>query len=255
MIPLHWSIGGIALPVHGLLEIAGCLVGVRCYAALRRRRPDAITTERRTLILVGAALGALLGSRLLEAAEHPAGLAHASLAGAFIAFYQGKTIVGGLLGGLIGVEAVKAWIGEQRRSGDLFVYPLLIAIMVGLVGCLLAGVADGTAGRPSSLPWAFDQGDGVPRHPTALYEILFLALLWAALRATEARRPFHEGALFACFLSAYLAWRLGVEFLKPVTPLALGLSAIQWACVAGLLHYLRLFAFRRFAVPPPILQT
>ena len=53
--------------------------------------------------------------------------------------------------------------------------------------------------------------------------------------------------LFALFLSGYLLWRLGAEFLKPVEPLALGLSAIQWACILGLLHYLRLFAGRRFA--------
>ena len=70
------------------------------------------------------------------------------------------------------------------------------------------------------------------------------------LRAAERRRTLREGELFALFLAGYLAWRLGAEFLKPVEPLAFGLSAIQWACVLGLAHYARLFALGRFAPRP-----
>jgi len=33
--------------------------------------------------------------------------------------------------------------------------------------------------------------------------------------------------------TGYLAWRIGIDFLKPRVP-ALGLSGIQWACVAGI---------------------
>jgi prolipoprotein diacylglyceryltransferase len=166
--------------------------------------------------------------------------------------YSAKTIVGGLLGGLLGVEATKALLGERARTGDLYVYPLILAIAVGRIGCFLAGVSDATAGTTSALPWAIDQGDGVLRHPTALYEILVLGALALALRTVERRRTLAPGALFALFLSGYLAWRLAAEFLKPVEPLALGLSAIQWACVLGLLHYARLFATRSFAplIPP-----
>jgi hypothetical protein len=60
-----------------------------------------------------------------------------------------------------------------------------------------------------------------------------------------------EGERFALFLTAYLVWRLAVEFLKPVEPFTLGLSAIQWACVLGLVHYARLFLTGRFAPRPP----
>ena len=78
-----------------------------------------------------------------------------------------------------------------------------------------------------------DFGDGVPRHPTQLYEIGFLALLgsWLALRPPRA-----EGAAFRAVLLGYLAFRLAVDLLKPGEPL-LGLTAIQWACLAGLLYH------------------
>ena len=223
------------------------------YGRQRQGGPlaSAIPEATRWRIIVGAALGALVGSRALAALEHTGLFDGASGWEMTALVYGTKTIVGGLLGGLIGVEIAKAVMGERRRSGDAFVFPLIVAIAVGRVGCFLAGVTDGTAGSPTDLPWGMDQGDGIPRHPTALYEILFVlalgdALLWRQRLGTR-QRPLAPGVLFALFLSGYLLWRLGAEFLKPVEPLALGLSAIQWACVLGLLHYLRLFAGRRFA--------
>jgi hypothetical protein len=51
---------------------------------------------------VGAAAGALLGSRLLGLLEHPALLLHPP--GGWLYYFTNKTIVGGFLGGLVGVE-------------------------------------------------------------------------------------------------------------------------------------------------------
>ncbi|OZC02332.1 prolipoprotein diacylglyceryl transferase [Rubricoccus marinus] len=239
----------IPLPLHGLFEIAAFVAGGWVYRRQGRSRPlaNGIPEPTRWRILVGAGLGALIGSRALAALEHPGLFDGASGVQVALLVFGTKTIVGGLLGGLVGVEIAKRAMGERRRSGDAFVFPLVAAIAVGRVGCFLAGVDDGTAGVPTDLPWGMDQGDGIPRHPTALYEILVLLALGAALLGVQRRqRPLAPGVLFALFLSGYLAWRLGAEFVKPVAPLAMGLSAIQWACVAGLLHYLRLFAGRRF---------
>jgi hypothetical protein len=47
------------------------------------------------------------------------------------------------------------------------------------------GVYEETYGLPSSLPWAMDLGDGIQRHPVALYEIIFLIALWLSLTAAE----------------------------------------------------------------------
>ena len=78
----------------------------------------------------------------------------------------GKTIVGGLIGGLVGVELVKLAMGIRRSTGDLYAPALAVAIAIGRIGCLLTGVADDTSGTPTSLPWGMDLGDGVSRHPT-----------------------------------------------------------------------------------------
>jgi prolipoprotein diacylglyceryltransferase len=75
-------------------------------------------------------------------------------------------------------------------------------------------------------------GDGIARHPTQVYEILFLLLLIAALQ-WMAKRQHANGSVFRMFLAAYLAWRFVIDFIKP-QPLVAGMNWIQWACACGL---------------------
>jgi prolipoprotein diacylglyceryltransferase len=122
------------------------------------------------------------------------------------------------------------------------VFPLLLGLVIGRLGCHLSGLTDGTFGTPTSLPWGIDFGDGIARHPTNLYEIGFLVLLALLLSALERRCPLPNGRRFELFLAGYLLFRLLVEFLKPTAALpGLGLTAIQWACVAGLGYYVWLW--------------
>jgi len=121
----------------------------------------------------------------------------------------------------------------RLRTGDLFAVPLCVGIAIGRLGCFFAGLADDTYGVATKLPWGVDFGDGVRRHPTQLYEFLFLAVLAWVLWKWE-KKPHAEGQVFRLFLAAYLAWRLVIDFLKP-QPLIAGMNVIQWACVAGLL--------------------
>lgn len=215
------------LRIHFLFELLGYVTGAIVYVRTRARRGDAISDPNRAIVLSGAALGAAIGTRLLFVLCEPSRLGDPA------AWVGGKTVVGGLLGGLIGVETIKAIQGIRRSTGDLFVYPLLTAMCIGRIGCFLAGPIDKTAGLPTSLPWGIAIADGVKRHPVALYEIAFLIALGFALHKVK-----REGDRFRLFLASYLAFRLAVDFLKPEPPpLWLGLSAIQWASVAGMLYY------------------
>jgi prolipoprotein diacylglyceryltransferase len=126
------------------------------------------------------------------------------------------------------------------------VLPLAAALSIGRVGCQLSGVADLTYGNVTGLPWGWDYGDGIPRHPTAIYEILGVGSLAAWVMNKRFSRP---GDRFRAFVVGYLVLRFGLEYLKPpfgpaaagvLTPERWGqLSAIQWACVAGLAYYAR----------------
>jgi prolipoprotein diacylglyceryltransferase len=149
---------------------------------------------------------------------------------------SGKTVVGGLAGGLIAVELTKQRLGIRQATGDLFVVPLALGIAIGRIGCFFGGLSDRTYGTPTALPWGVDFGDGIARHPTQLYETAFLVVLASAL-AWFARRPHRQGDVFTIFLASYMAFRLLVDFIKPEVRPALGLSAIQWTALAVLLYY------------------
>ena len=238
--PVELAWGSFHLPIHLLCEVLAYSLGYRLYTALRARTPDRISDQGRQWIFVGAAAGALLGSRLLGLLEHPALLLHPP--GGWLYYATNKTIVGGFLGGLIGVELVKKRLGITSSSGDLMVFPLLLGLAIGRLGCHLSGLTDGTFGTATRLPWGINFGDGIARHPTNLYEILFLAALGLLLWLLERRRPLPNGRRFELFLASYLVFRLLVEFLKPTVALpGLGLTAIQWACVAGIGYYVWLW--------------
>jgi len=235
--PWQPSIGPLTLSAHLLFETAGMMLGFRYFLALRKRLTDAIPDSNRAWIIIGATLGALVGSRVLGSLEHPANWLHSTHP--LLYFYANKTVVGALLGGLFAVEATKKALGERQRSGDLFTYPLILAMMIGRVGCFSAGLTEETYGLPTSSLLGIDLGDGLRRHPVSLYEIVFLGGLWILLWAIGRRRPLKSGYRFQFFMIAYLFFRLGLDFIKPRDPWFWGMSSIQLACLLGLLYYAR----------------
>jgi prolipoprotein diacylglyceryltransferase len=237
--PYYFDLAGLHLHPHPVLEVVAYAGGFQIYLWLRRRaREKATPLEQNMWVLVGAVFGALVGSKLLAWAESwPEYWAHRDELQAWLG---GKTVVGGLLGGWAGVEVAKRCVGVTHRTGDFFILPLAFGMAVGRIGCFLTGLTDHTYGIATSVPWGVDFGDGIPRHPTQLYESAFIAL-WGCLvwcwvvrdgRAGQARR-LKQGDGFRIFILGYLAMRLAIEFLKPTWKAYGGLSAIQWACVIG----------------------
>jgi len=244
--PVNIPLGKSYIPVHFICETLAYFVGYRYYVYLRKQGNDQISAEHRLLIFIGAAVGALVGSHLVGVFENPSLLSHFSL----IYLLGNKTIVGGMLGGLIGVELTKKQIGVTVSSGDLMVFPLILAMIIGRAGCFLAGLEDGTYGIASNLPWAINFGDGIRRHPTNLYEIVFWITLWAALNICEPKYRFADGAKFKIFLASYLVFRFLVEFIKPDYFFSFGLSVIQLVCIAGILYYYKVFIYPKKLVKP-----
>lgn len=228
--------GALAIPLHAVLETAGIFIGFRLFLHQRKKRGDVIEESNRIWIVIGAIFGALVGSRLVGALEDP--IAWFQSKNPLLYLYQNKTVVGGFLGGLAGVEVFKKAIGERKASGDLFVFPLLLALIIGRVGCFSMGVYEETYGLPTTFFTGMNLGDGILRHPVTLYEIGFLLLLWLALYVLKKSTALQNGALFKIFMIGYLLFRFCLDFLKPHYTFAIGLSAIQIVCMLGWLYYL-----------------
>jgi phosphatidylglycerol:prolipoprotein diacylglycerol transferase len=243
------------------------LIAFGVYLVLRRRFGDALATPLRWAVIAAAVVGAAFGSKLLFWLEDPQLTWRSLHDPAYL--IGGKTIVGALAFGLAAVELAKRYIGLRQSTGDLYAIPLALGIAIGRVGCFLTGLSDNTYGTPTTLPWAVNFGDGIPRHPTQLYEIAFLLVLIPLLyriqvamtqqensskhmreqppsdvQSSEARQQaptsaprFLPGDAFKLLMVAYMFFRLLCDFLKPYPRLVLGLGGIQWACVLVLLYY------------------
>ena len=249
--PVYLPIGPWRIHPHLFFESLSYFIGFRVYLALRRRAGDTVIVPYRWATLSCAAAGAALGARGLAWLANPD--ATYDLTSVLLG---GKTIVGGLIGGLVGVELVKLAMGIRRSTGDLYAPALAVAIAIGRIGCLLTGVADDTSGTPTSLPWGMDLGDGISRHPTQIYEMScsprwscrcggWRAGRWPSpprrtprasrsraaccARATRSRRSWSRISGCACV----------VDFFKPYPAVFLGLGVLQWACVVTIAWYAR----------------
>jgi prolipoprotein diacylglyceryltransferase len=233
-----------ALVVHAAFEWTAILAGARLYYHERGLQGlRGALQPQNYAVLAGCLLGAAIGNKAVFWMENPQLWDPDS--GVIRLFLGGQSMVGGLVGGYLGVEIGKAIAGVRQSTGDYFVFPILLGIMIGRIGCFLAGLHDQTFGVETGLPWGIDFGDGMRRHPTQLYEILFAAVLWWTFRRTRARLAVSPGLMFKIFLASYLSWRLLIDALKPV-PYAypMGLSGIQIVCAAALVFYLPLLFYQ-----------
>ncbi|MDI9309349.1 MAG: prolipoprotein diacylglyceryl transferase [Limnohabitans sp.] len=222
---------------HYILEVLAFFIGVRLYYFLKRKN-NIISDNNRLWILLGAMIGALLGSRIIAAFETPQELPQLTL----LKFYQAKTVAGGFFGGLFGVELIKKIIGEKKASGDLYVYPILVALIIGRIGCFGMGITEPTFGLETSFFTGMDLGDGKLRHPVALYEIFFcfiLLFLFYSIRKID----LVNGDRFKLFMLFYFLYRFLVEFIKPNNSLIFGLSIINIISIFIFVYYYK-FIFR-----------
>lgn len=183
--------------------------------------------------LVVASVGAIVGSVLL-------GTLNTWLAG--LEMTLAKSVLGALIGGVIAIELMKQLYKVRGSTGPLLVPGIVLGIAIGRVGCHLAGLDDYTYGIETTHVLGVDFGDGLRRHPVALYEAAALALfllgyLWllVAHRSAAARWGFY---LFCGF---YGLQRFFWEYLKPYPELALGLNVFQFGCLFLLLYAVLMF--------------
>jgi phosphatidylglycerol---prolipoprotein diacylglyceryl transferase len=232
MHPVLLTIGGHPAWTHDAFVALAVVVGLGVFLSEARRR--AMWDERLVPVLVGVVVGGAIGARLAGVLD----AATVDGAGALAWAWEqgGRSILGGLSGAYVGALVGKRVGGYTGRTGDLFAPAAAIGLAVGRIGCLLTEAP----GRPTSLPWGVtvdpSVADTVPEcpgcltgaamHPSFLYEIVFLLLLFVALLLLRDRID-APGELFVVFLAAYAVFRFGVEFTRANPADLLGLTRSQ----------------------------
>lgn len=224
------TVGPLALPSYGLaVVLAFVIAGAVRRAEVRRLGYD--HHPRHAWVGVGGLLGAMVGAKLGLLLFVPPEAVGEVLAEIVSLDFTGKTILGGIAGGYLGVEITKRVVGIGWSTGDGFAVSLPVGQAIGRVGCLLHGCCYGTPHEGLGAVYVH----GAWRHPTQLYEAaldLWLAgALWLLRGRTGA-----AGGLFRLYLIGYAGVRFVLDPWRADGSVVWGpLTAVQWACAAVIL--------------------
>ena len=233
--PVTFQLFGKTILAHPVFETLGIFLAMRYYFYLKRKSSEKLSFNTSAAILIGATAGALIGSKLIGNLENPYVLFEDFN---FKRFWTNNTIVGGLTFGLIGVEIAKKIVGHKESTGDLIVFPLILAMIIGRIGCFLMGVYEETYGLPTNTIFGMHLGDEYLRHPVALYEIAFLLFMWFELRMIDRKNKYVSGFLFQLFMLSYFTFRLILDFIKPKIEIIGNLGTIQLVCLCVIIYYI-----------------
>lgn len=223
MYPELFTIFGYTISTFGLMLATAFLVG--SWITGVRMAEEGLERDDATTLLVYVIIGGIAGSKLYYAVD--------------VALRTGRPFLDLLLardgitwyGGLILATVVGA-IGCRIHGIPVVTFANCTAVAgavgqaIGRVGCFLVG---DDYGRPTDAPWGvtFPRGappTDVPVHPTQLYEIAWLLPVAALLWSRRNKSPF----LFGEYLALNGIGRLVIESWRVNPRVALGLTEPQW---------------------------
>lgn len=230
-------IGSLTIAWHGLTNLLAVAVGV--WVPARLARGAGLISEQLYSLALWAVPGGIVGARLTHVIDSWSALYARDFWAVFALWNGGLGLYGAIIGGaLTGVAYAKARGLPLGRTADLCAFGLICGQIVGRIGCAINGDAYGT---PTTLPWGllYTHPDafappGVPGHPAPVYEMLWDALVLAALWRWRGRLKM-PGALFYLYLALYALGRFFITFVRGDRVIFLGLQQAHIISLALLL--------------------
>lgn len=213
--PVFLNIFGVKIYYYGLMYIIGFTLGYFFLNHFRKKGQLQLTEEELIDFILYLAVGVLLGSRIFYFLFYNFGaLLNNPLEFLFL-WHGGMSFHGGLIGVTIaGILFCKLKKKSFFHIADYVVIPAVIALGFGRIGNFINGEL---FGRPTSLPWAFNFGDGIPRHPSQLYEstknFFMFTVLWLIKD-----KILPTGFRFWFFVTMYGTLRFTIEFVREPDP-------------------------------------
>lgn len=220
VMPVIFHIASWPVPTYTFFISLGFLTGFIVY--YHEVKKANIKGEFPFLIAIGAFTGSALGAKLLELMINIDKIGSTNELVYFI--FSGRTIIGGLIGGAIGVWITKRFMHMKTRRGNLFAPAIASGVAIGRFGCFFNGCC---YGKPTSLPWGVNFGDGLYRHPTMLYESIFMACMFIVIKIIQKKYIPPPGALFSFLMIAYFIFRFLIEYIRVERTAFIGFTWFQ----------------------------
>ena len=245
--PVAFTIGDFSVRWYGVMVALAILVLV-LWVLWQVKRGANLSYDR---VLTAALVGipsAIVVSRLLHVADkweyyiqNPGQIF--GLSG-----MAGLTIWGAVLGAALGV-----WVYSKFSDfkfgyiADVTAPGIILSQVLGRVGCTLNGCCYGEetdlfCGIVYTHPESYAPL-GVAVHPTQIYEIIYLLIMFVVLLRLRGRlKP--DGSIFLTYLSLYSLWRIGIGFLREGVPFLFGLHQAQVISIVVLAITIPVMALR-----------
>ena len=234
--PVAFRVFGWPVRWYGLMYVVGIGLGWGLGRWRARRHPDRGWTPVQVDDLAFyTALGVILGGRIGYMLFYNPFLPPEQASHFWEIWRGGMSFHGGLAGVLVAM-----WFFARRYRKRYFEVVDFIAVLapVGLFFGRIGNFINGELwGKVTDLPWGMifpGARDGLPRHPSPLYEAALEGLVLFAILWWFTRRPRPVMAASGVFALGYAVFRFLVEFVRVPDP-QLGYLAWGWVTMGQLL--------------------
>jgi len=227
--PVLFRLGDFELRWYSLAIMLGIIAAVVITSRLAKKK--GIDSREIQFLAVWVVIGGVVGARLFHVIDH---WEHYVNYPQQIIGFQGLAIWGALIGGSLAL-VLYARIRHLplRRLVDVVVPGVLVAQIIGRIGCIVNGDAYGGV---TNLPWAFIYTHpdasipgnlyGLSTHPYPVYEMLWNAM--ALLVIWRLGRHFKkDGLIFLSYLGFYSMGRFILTFVRQENQFFWGLQQAQ----------------------------
>ena len=232
----NFEILGYEVSSYTLFVGIGLLVGLICFFITVVFK-EKVHGEKAYLIVMSSLICGFIGSKVLVLIENMDILLN-DITNIKYFLYNGKSIVGGLIGGYIGIRLIKKKLNlEGMRVGNKIAPSIALGMAIGRIGCFLTGCCYGIE---TKLPIGVNFGDGISRIPTQLIEMIFSLILFGYLLYKQLTdKKLVPGILFQKLVLNYFVFRFFIEFIRGTEKNILFLSIYQVICLIGIMFILK----------------
>ena len=255
--PIAIHLGPLAVRWYGLMYLLGFALFILLGRYRIKQSPNgAFSSNMLDDMLFYGVLGVILGGRLGFVVFYQLGYYLQHPLEIFAVWQGGMSFHGGFLGVITAMALLARRYKLPWLAVTDFIAPLVpLGLGAGRIGNFINAEL---WGRPTDVSWGmiFPDVDGIPRHPSQLYEfalegVAFFVLLWL-----YSAKPRPVGAISGMFLVGYGVFRSAAEFFREpdagfMGVLTLGISMGQWLSlpmiVAGVIMII--WAYRTQSAP------